>query len=75
MTITEEYKIEKNVPLPKRAEGYKPKYPFSDMKVGDSFAFPPESFQSVANSAGFYMKRTQTEFVWRKDNLRCWRTK
>lgn len=41
------YKIEKNIPMPneKRGFGQYPKYPFADMKAGDSFAVPvdPES--------------------------------
>lgn len=31
-----EFKIEKNIPLPKRTR--EPKYPFAQMEVGDSFA-------------------------------------
>jgi len=41
------YKIEKNIPMPQESKGFGqyPKYPFADMKKGDSFAVPvdPES--------------------------------
>lgn len=32
------YRIESNIPLPVRKKGRDPKYPFADMKPGDSFA-------------------------------------
>lgn len=42
------YKIEKNIPITQRKGTIK--YPFREMKIGDSFSFPKEKRNSVANS-------------------------
>lgn len=34
------YKIERNVPVPKSTAGARAKYPFREMKIGDSFFAP-----------------------------------
>jgi hypothetical protein len=64
-------KIDKGIPIPNR-------WPFAEMKPGDSFAIP-EGFQrqSVAVAAMRYGKKHKMKFSTRKmpDNTyRCWRT-
>jgi hypothetical protein len=82
-----QFKIEKNVPMPEkntaRRPGRKAKYPFKEMKVGDSFSFgkyTPSAQRSLITCANSFVKRTKakSEFTARKMNdgtLRVWRTK
>lgn len=77
------YKIEKDVPIPKR--GRKPMYPFGDMDVGDSFVFANPYSRSAQSRAGCairtWMKHSPIENVTdriyitrRVDNtVRVWR--
>lgn len=83
-------KIEKNVPLPNRfnsKKGRRRKYPFPDMKKGDSFKVraKPGKVQSVQSSIG------KSASEWKKSSgnlkvkfatskvspaiVRCWRIK
>lgn len=69
------FTIEKGIPIPQNA-GRKSKYPFSDMKVGDSF------FVEGKTAAGLYascrkasekldakfIARTVSEDVWEEDD-------
>jgi hypothetical protein len=68
--------IEKGIPLPEGAAG-RPgdKYPFKNMEVGDSFAFPKEVRAAVARSAHYYGKAQNKKFSTRAvdDTARCWR--
>lgn len=70
-------KIDKGIPTPERSG--KIVYPFSEMKVGDSFAFPKEKLQSVYRLSQYYRKGTTKKFsVQCKQNDeegRCWRIK
>ena len=50
--MTGEFKIEKNIELPKRSSGRPSKYPFSEMKVGDSFFIPVADHIDIWNVAG-----------------------
>lgn len=65
-------KIEKGIPKPNTVR----RYPWRDMKVGDSFEVPagmnPESFRHNAHLAG---RRLNRKFSTRKFNggYRCWR--
>lgn len=77
-----EYKIEKKVAMPKRAAhpGRKPKYPFNDMEVGDSFYIG--SRQDAIRVRGALQHRmirgkAKDKFSVRKQDdgsYRCWRT-
>lgn len=70
------YKIEQNVPLPAK-RGSKVKYPFGDMKVGDSFTAPEAERHRIASAAGLRKIRTGMTFSIRKDGadrIRIWRT-
>lgn len=64
-------KVDKGIPIPN-------KWPFAEMKPGDSFAIPPEiKRHTVAVSAMRYAKRHGMKFTTRKmpdGTFRCWRT-
>ena len=61
-----DYKIEKDVPIPQG------KYPFAQMKVGESFAFKEKEAATVSNTISReHAKNTGRRFMRRK--LRVWR--
>ena len=64
-------KIDKNIPVP---DEQRRKYPWREMEVGDSFAFPPglKTYEHVKQANGRYFPK---KFVLRKMNgtYRCWR--
>ena len=71
-------KIERNVPMPLRRTGRPNKYPFSNMKVGDSFAITGGTTAiNVREAIRYYRtKDAKARFVVRKfspDQSRCWR--
>lgn len=74
-----EIKIEKGVPIPhRRGSGPTEKYPFSKMKIGDSFLVQGDKDSSAirvtASAAGRRLKFTFT--VHRgEDGYRIWRIK
>ena len=63
-------RIDKNVPLPK-------KYPFAKMKIGDSFAVPPDVNRSAVSVAAMRFGRKHgMKFTVRQvadKTFRCWR--
>jgi hypothetical protein len=63
--------IDKAIPLPSR-------FPFEQMKVGDSFAIPPDVQRTTASVAATrYGNKTNKKFITRKmpdGSYRCWRT-
>jgi len=66
--------IESNVPMPSK---YRSKFPFEEMKVGDSFLVESERQRvSAKNAAGFYAAKHGGKFVSRKveGGYRIWRT-
>lgn len=69
------YKIEKNVPLP----GGRPcRFPFPEMRKGDSFLAPKKDGRYLRAYASLYGKRHNVSFTVRSDgngSLRCWRIK
>lgn len=66
-----EIKIEKNVPIP---EGYKnSKWPFGQMKVGDSFQIPAELMGKAPSAMSYFGKRNKMKFSQRGG--RVWRIK
>ena len=76
-TMTE-FTIEKNVPIPVGGKGVsgQTKYPFSEMKIGDSFAV--SCVPSTVISAARNWRNTHNsscKFSVRKtpDGCRCWR--
>lgn len=61
--------VESNIPTPTR-------YPFAQMKVGDSFAIPDEiKSGSIKVNASRYGKQNNMKFTIRRtaDGYRCWR--
>ena len=69
--------IDKNVPLPKKANGrLDHKYPFRQMKVGDSFLYPEGVSPTAAyHVARYHSLKMQVQFTVRKtpEGFRCWR--
>lgn len=70
--------IESGVPVPPRASGAgESKYPFNDMKVGDSFFAPACSSQALSNATRAYKMTHAPGSKWttRKegDGVRVWR--
>lgn len=72
--MSEEFKIDSDVPYTSHLG--KLKYPFEDMKVGDSFLIKG-NYMKVASSASWYGKRHQQKFSVRRteEGYRCWRLK
>lgn len=71
--------IERNIPIPdpKRGGPRQSKYPWSQMKVGESFLFPETVKKSTAASLVYSAgKSRKRKFSIRTvDNgIRCWRT-
>jgi len=67
-----EFKIEKGVSIP----DVEPKYPFSEMDIGDSFEFPKNLISKVRSAAYSFSSSRQTKFVVKKtinEAARCWR--
>jgi hypothetical protein len=62
------FKIERGVELP---ADRRTKYPFHDMKAGDSFAFDDSEKRLVCAAASFYGKKHDMKFTTR--GMRCWR--
>lgn len=67
--------IEKGIPIPKIKRGRPPKYPFSEMEVGDSFAVSKEDVKNVRNCASRFTRINGGWFfvVSQKGSWRCWR--
>lgn len=69
--------IESNIPAPTSRHSGWSKYPYAQMKVGDSFAVDGASRDLVANSACAFVRRHQKKwrFSVRKTSTgyRCWR--
>ena len=87
--MSEEFKIEKDVPIPPRRRGLKQKspWPWPEMKVNDSVFFPARKGEDANNirgrikTFGAYAARTNKKFATRwtkhegKLGLRVWRIK
>ena len=72
------YKIEKNIPVAKLKTS-KPKYPFAEMEVGDSFFVKgnDKKKQSVAVAVHYYKVSNQDKKFCTRTNeegIRVWRT-
>ena len=70
------YEIEKNVPLPPDPRGRPSKYPFSEMKPGDSI-FVASKAAAARRASYLFGVRHGLEFATRKegDGVRIWRIK
>ena len=73
------WKVEKNMPMPPRLNGHRPRlYPLDRMEVGDSFAFEEWLRQRISASTSSYDKKTGAVFTIRRvsdEYCRCWRLK
>lgn len=58
-----DFKIEKNIPAPKK--GRPPRYPFREMAIGDSFSFPAGDVGKVRSAATWNGKRSEMKFTVR----------
>lgn len=71
------FEIEKNIPQPKYVgAGNNRKYPFNEMKPGDSFLINGDArWKKVSTAAGAHGKRYGQTFSVRNtpDGYRCWR--
>lgn len=66
------FKIETGIPIP--ATGLK--YPFKDMKIGDSFFVPNKAISGARTSrCNFSKKHKEYKFITRNENdgIRVWR--
>ena len=74
------YKIEANIPVPAVVRaggaGRKPKYPFADLKVGESFLVPDKTMNKMGSTVTLARKRTGRNFTLRnvEGGVRIWRT-
>lgn len=71
------FKIDKNVPLPNGRAAYGSKYPFREMKVGDSFLIPGiKSVEAGSLLASARRMVPGAKFVTRTTDkgLRVWRS-
>lgn len=71
--------IDRNIPLPDPKRGGKraSKYPWADMKIGESFRFPDTVKKTTAASLTYSAGKThQRKFSLRAldDGIRVWRT-
>jgi len=74
-------RIEKGIPIPNkkprgRCGGVKPKYPWHDMEVGDSFLMPSNTPASVAHSAVRKASQAERQFITHyveRGRYRVWR--
>lgn len=74
--IMSEIKVERGVKMPTINRNKKSKYPWGDMKPGDSFLVPAENRKTVASLATTAGKRYKMKFATRQVEdgaLRVWR--
>ena len=69
-----EFKIEKNVPIPERFGRCK-RYPFEKMEVGDSFLAPLDQIESARQSSYYWARKHGRKYkTQRQENgFRIWR--
>lgn len=71
------FNIEKNIQLPNNTgkPGARPKYPFAQMEVGDSFFAPGMKANALSNASQWHASKTGKKFTCTKeaDGARCWR--
>lgn len=72
------FEIDSNVPIPSpQATGRHSRYPFREMKIGDSFLVPNEhdSVRVRSSASYFGIRNKEYRFIVRKDTggVRVWR--
>jgi hypothetical protein len=72
------YELTSDVPIPPNARGCPAKYPFKEMKVGESFVLSNDEDKRVGRAAYYYRKcHVGVAFTMRRidaQTLRIWRT-
>jgi hypothetical protein len=73
------YKIETGIAIPSATRykgGRKPKYPFAELKVGESFLVPNKTTDKFGATVTLARKRTGMNFATRnvEGGVRIWRT-
>ena len=74
------YQIEAGIPIPARTTkggaGRKPKYPFAELQVGESFLVPGKTADKIGSTVTLARKRTGRNFTVRNvdGGVRIWRT-
>lgn len=71
-----EFKIEKGIPQPARSGGRYSKYPFREMKVGDSFLAETSDASVIRSNVAVFSRRNPGyKFSTRKEGtgIRVWR--
>jgi hypothetical protein len=68
-------KIEKGIPLLDRIRGRRDRYPYKQMKVGDSFFVQNMNSKSLCSVSNYAAKHLGYKFIHRATNqgTRCWR--
>lgn len=75
--MAEEFKVE-DIPIVGKQEFTSTKYPFGQMKVGQSFALSLQERERAASPASWFGKRNKMKFSFRKQgdgSYRCGRIK
>lgn len=69
------FAIEKGVPVPPRDNGRTAKYPWADMRVGDSFFVPGVKTNAMAGSKAQAAKKHNAKYSMRSvdGGVRIWR--
>ena len=72
------YKIESGVQMSKSGRSQICKYPFAEMKVGDSFAVAASDLEKTRTAASYFGRHNERKYsVCRVDPIkgeyRCWR--
>tara|TARA_R110000772_G_scaffold45492_1_gene104209 strand:- start:2082 stop:2318 length:237 start_codon:yes stop_codon:yes gene_type:complete len=76
------YKIEKNVEMPKEVDGRgaKAKYPFENLKLGESFFAPGVDAKDLSNVSMYWKRKLKRNYTVRTvtdegvSGSRAWRT-
>lgn len=70
-------KVERGIPIPHATVGRHPKWPWKQMRVGDSFLIPGAKERSASSMAGHAGKVNGMKFVVRTvaGGVRVWRVK
>ncbi len=74
-----EFVVDKTVPFPGPVHRWKNRWPFANMEIGESFAFPAEDHPKAISAASYYGSRNNMRFSIRKviedgvSTYRCWR--
>lgn len=77
MSKPQNYKVQKNRPLPTAGRSFGNFLPFKEMEVGDSFTFATVDEKRVTAAAEAYGKKNGAAFfinMGGNDGNSCWRT-